>query len=90
MPEILKQTRSICSVCGETVPAQYEVRANEQVYFTRNCPSHGVIDTDLGNTAAFYRKSFDVEKLMIARYGDGGTTDLSRGSRRFLCGNLLA
>jgi uncharacterized radical SAM superfamily Fe-S cluster-containing enzyme len=83
LPAILKQAYSICSVCGETVPAQYEVRDNEQVYFTRSCPSHGVVDTDLGFNAAFYRKSFSVEKLMIERYGDGGTTDLSRGQSPF-------
>lgn len=83
MTETLKQTRSICSVCGEIVPAQYEVRDNEQVFFTRNCPSHGVVDTNLGFHAAYYRKSFNVEKLMIERYGDGGNTDISRGLSPF-------
>src|SRR3984893_13797471 len=79
LAEILKQTRSICSLCGEIVPAIYEVRDNEQVFFTRTCPSHGVVDTDLGYHAAYYRKSFDVEKIMIERYGDGGNTDISKG-----------
>ncbi len=65
MAEILKDTRSICSTCGEIVPARYEVRDHEQVFFSRCCPSHGVVDTDLGYHAAFYRKSFNVEKLMI-------------------------
>ena len=83
MSEILKQTRSICSTCGEIVPAVYEVRDNEQVFFTRKCPDHGIVDTDLGFHAAFYRKSFDVEKIMIARYGDGGATDISRGLSPF-------
>src|SRR5579863_9181456 len=83
LAEILKQTRSICSVCGEIVPAQYEVRDNEQVFFTRACPAHGTAATDLGHHAAFYRKSFAVEKLMIARYGDGGDTDISRGLSPF-------
>ena len=83
MPEILKQTRSICSVCGEIVPATYEVRENEQVFFTRTCPMHGVVDTNLGFHAAFYRKSFDVEKIMVARYGGGGETDISRGLSPF-------
>jgi len=83
MFEILKQTRSICSVCGEIVPAAYEVRTNEQVFFTRTCPMHGVVDTDLGDHAAFYRKSFQVEKVMIARYGDGGDTDISQGLSPF-------
>ncbi len=83
MAEILKQTRSICSTCGEIVPATYEVRDNEQVFFTRTCPAHGVVDTDLGYHAAFYRKSFDVEKIMIAGYGDGGDTDISRGLSPF-------
>ncbi len=83
MSEILKQTRSICSTCGEIVPATYEVRDNEQVFFTRTCPAHGIVDTDLGYHAAFYRKSFDVEKIMIARYGDGGDTDISRGLSPF-------
>ena len=72
MAEILKQTRSICSICGEIIPATYEVRDNKQVFYTRRCPTHGVVDTDLGYHAAFYRKSFDVEKVMMARYGDGG------------------
>lgn len=83
MAEILKQTRSICSVCGEIVPATYEVRDNEQVFFSRNCPVHGVVDTDLGQQAVFYRKSFQVEKLMIERYGDGGDTDISQGLSPF-------
>ncbi len=83
MTETLKQTRSICSICGEIVPAAYEVRDGEQVFFTRACPTHGVVDTDLGYHAAFYRKSFQVEKLMIARYGDGGNTDISQGLSPF-------
>ncbi|HKV58628.1 MAG TPA: hypothetical protein VJO32_10105, partial [Ktedonobacteraceae bacterium] len=83
MSEILKHTRSICSNCGEIIPATYEVRDNEQVFFTRKCPIHGVVDTDLGFHAAFYRKSFDVEKVMLARYGDGGDTDISRGLSPF-------
>lgn len=83
MAEILKHTRSICSTCGEIVPATYEVRENEQVFYTRRCPAHGVVDTDLGYHAAFYRKSFDVEKVMIARYGDGGDTDISQGLSPF-------
>ena len=83
MSEILKQTRSICSSCGEIVPATYEVRDNEQVFFSRACPMHGVADTDLGYNAAYYRKSFDVEKLMIGRYGDGGDTDISLGLSPF-------
>jgi len=83
LAEILKDTRSICSTCGEIVPARYEVRDHEQVFFSRCCPTHGVADTDLGYHAAFYRKSFEVEKLMIERYGDGGTTDISRGLSPF-------
>jgi len=61
----------------------YEVRENEQVFFTRTCPTHGVVDTDLGYHAAYYRKSFNVEKLMIERYGDGGDTDISKGLSPF-------
>ena len=83
MFEFLKQTRSICSTCGEIVPATYEVRDNEQVFFSRDCPLHGVTDTDLGFNAPYYRKSFNVEKLMIERYGDGGDTDISRGLSPF-------
>jgi 7,8-dihydro-6-hydroxymethylpterin dimethyltransferase len=83
LTEILKQTRSICSACGEIVPANYEVRDNEQVFFSRTCPMHGVVDTDLGYHAAYYRKSFNVEKLMIERYGDGGNTDISKGLSPF-------
>lgn len=83
MAEILKHTRSICSTCGEIVPAFYEVRDNEQVFFTRTCPTHGNVDTDLGFHAAYYRKSFDVEKVMIQRYGDGGDTDISKGLSPF-------
>ncbi|HZO71873.1 MAG TPA: radical SAM protein [Ktedonobacteraceae bacterium] len=83
MSEILKQTRSICSICGEIVPATYEAHENEQVFFTRTCPTHGRAETDLGYHAAFYRKSFQVEKLLIERYGDGGDTDISRGLSPF-------
>ena len=83
MTEILKQTRSICSTCGEIIPAMYEVRDNQQVVFTRTCPSHGTADTDLGYHAAFYRKSFEIEKIMIQRYGDGGDTDISKGLSPF-------
>jgi uncharacterized radical SAM superfamily Fe-S cluster-containing enzyme len=83
LAEILKYTRSMCSTCGEIIPATYEVRDNEQVFFTRVCPTHGIVDTDLGYHAAFYRKSFDVEKIMLARYGDGGETDISRGLSPF-------
>src|SRR5258708_15232176 len=61
----------------------YEVRDDEQVFFTRTCPTHGVVDTDLGYHAAFYRQSFQVEKLMIERYGDGGDTDISKGLSPF-------
>jgi 7,8-dihydro-6-hydroxymethylpterin dimethyltransferase len=83
LAEILKKTRSICSACGEIVPATYEVRDNEQVFFSRTCPTHGAGDTDLGYHAAFYRKSFTVEKLMIERYGDDGSTDISKGLSPF-------
>ncbi len=83
MNEVLKQTRSICSTCGEIVPAVYEVRTDEQVFFTRTCPTHGQVATDLGYHAAFYRKSFAVEKTMIQRYGDGGDTDISQGLSPF-------
>ncbi len=83
MVETLKQTRSICSLCGEIVPATYEVRAEEQVFFSRVCPMHGTVDTDLGYHAAFYRRSFEIEKIMIARYGDGGDTDISHGLSPF-------
>ncbi len=61
----------------------YEVRDNQQVFFTRTCPSHGTADTDLGYHAAFYRKSFEIEKIMIQRYGDGGDTDISNGLSPF-------
>ncbi len=83
MVEVLKQTRSICSTCGDIVPAAYEVRSDEQVFFTRTCPTHGVVDTNLGYHACFYRKSFQVEKVMIARYGDGGDVDISQGLSPF-------
>jgi uncharacterized radical SAM superfamily Fe-S cluster-containing enzyme len=83
LTEILKQTRSICSVCGEIVPATYEVRENEQVFFSRTCPTHGVVDTDLGYHARYYRQSFQTEKLMLERYGDGGNTDISKGLSPF-------
>lgn len=53
------------------------------MFFSRTCPAHGTTDTDLGQQAAFYRQSFEVEKLMLARYGDGGETDLSRGLSPF-------
>jgi uncharacterized radical SAM superfamily Fe-S cluster-containing enzyme len=83
LAETLKQTRSICSTCGEIIPATYEVRENDQVFFTRTCPTHGVTDTDLGYHTAYYRKSFAVEKLMLERYGDGEGTDLSQGLSPF-------
>jgi len=83
LAEILKHTRSICSTCGEIIPAIYEVHENDQVFFTRTCPIHGIVETDLGYHAAYYRKSFDVEKLMLVRYGDGGDTDLSKGLSPF-------
>ena len=83
MAEILKHTRSICSACGEIIPATYEVRAHERVFFSRTCPAHGTVDTDLGDHAAFYRHSFAVEQLMLERYGDGGQTDLSGGLSPF-------
>jgi uncharacterized radical SAM superfamily Fe-S cluster-containing enzyme len=83
LTEFLKRTRSICSSCGEIVPASYEVREDDQVVFSRTCPTHGGLDTDLGRHAAFYRKSFAVERLMLARYGDGGDTDLSHGLSPF-------
>jgi uncharacterized radical SAM superfamily Fe-S cluster-containing enzyme len=81
--EILKQTRSICSSCGEIVPATYEVRSGEAVFFARTCPAHGTSETNLGEQAAFYRRSFAVEQLMLARYGDGGETDISHGLSPF-------
>ncbi len=83
MAEILKHTRSICSTCGEIIPATYEVREHEWVFFSRTCPAHGTVDTDLGDHAAFYRNSFAVEQLMLERYGDGGQTDLSGGLSPF-------
>jgi len=61
----------------------YEVRANDEVFFSRTCPAHGRVDTELGPHAEFYRKSFQVERLMIERYGDGGTTDISQGLSPF-------
>ncbi len=83
LAEILKETRSICSECGEVVPATYEVQTGEQVFFTRTCPTHGSSATDLGLHAAFYRRSFEVERVMLARYGDGGDTDISHGLSPF-------
>lgn len=83
MIEVLKQTRSICPTCGEIVPATYEVRTNERVFFSRTCSVHGTLDTDLGQQAAFYRRSFEIERLMIERYGDGGDTDISQGLSPF-------
>ncbi|MGI0135292.1 MAG: radical SAM protein [Candidatus Micrarchaeaceae archaeon] len=83
MTEVLKHTRSLCSQCGDIVPATYEVREKEQVFFSRTCPIHGTTDTDLGEQAAFYRQSFEVEKVMLARYGDGGETDISHGLSPF-------
>lgn len=83
MSEILKQTRSICSTCGEIIPAAYEVRDDEQVFFTRSCPAHAVAATDLGRHAAFYRRSFAVEKVMLERYGDGADIDISGGLSPF-------
>src|SRR5260370_8197810 len=68
LPEILKQTRSICSTCGEIIPAAYAIGEHNHVFFTRNCPNHGGVDTDLGNHAVFYPKSFTVEKLFLERY----------------------
>jgi uncharacterized radical SAM superfamily Fe-S cluster-containing enzyme len=81
--EILKETRSICSKCGEIVPATYEVQTGEQVFFVRICPTHGSFATDLGFHAAFYRRSFEIERAMLARYGDGGDTDISQGLSPF-------
>jgi 7,8-dihydro-6-hydroxymethylpterin dimethyltransferase len=83
LAEVLKHTSSICSTCGEIVPATYEVRDQQRVFFMRRCPTHGVVDTDLGYHAAFYRRAFDVEKIMITRYGDGGDTDISKGLSPF-------
>ena len=83
MAEILKHTRSLCSTCGEIIPATYEVHDYQQVFFSRACPTHGTVNTDLGYYAAYYRKSFQVEQLMLERYGDGGDTDLSRGLSPF-------
>jgi len=83
LAEILKHTSSICSACGEIISATYEVRAHERVFFSRTCPAHGTVDTDLGDHAAFYRNSFAVEQLMLERYGDGGQTDLSGGLSPF-------
>ena len=83
MAEILKQTRSICSTCGEIIPAAYEIGERDCVFFTCTCPKHGAFVTDLGDNAAFYRKSFQVERLMLERYGDGGDTDLSKGLSPF-------
>jgi len=83
LAEILKHTRSICSTCGEIIPATYEVREHEWVFFSRTCPAHGTVDTDLGDHATFYRHSFAVEQLMLERYGDGGQIDLSGGLSPF-------
>jgi uncharacterized radical SAM superfamily Fe-S cluster-containing enzyme len=83
LAEIFKQTRSICSTCGEIVPAVYEARADEHVFFARTCPVHGTSETDLVKNASFYRRSFQVEKLMLERYGDGGDTDISQGLSPF-------
>jgi 7,8-dihydro-6-hydroxymethylpterin dimethyltransferase len=83
LAEILKHTSSICSACGEIIPATYAVRAHERVFFSRTCPAHGTVDTDLGDHATFYRHSFAVEQLMLERYGDGGQTDLSGGLSPF-------
>jgi uncharacterized radical SAM superfamily Fe-S cluster-containing enzyme len=44
---------------------------------------HGTFATDLGANAVFYRKSFQVERIMLERYGDGGDTDLSKGLSPF-------
>jgi 7,8-dihydro-6-hydroxymethylpterin dimethyltransferase len=83
MSEVLKLTRSICSTCGEIIPAAYEARDDERVLFTRRCPAHGSVDTDLGRQAAFYRRSFAVERVMLERYGDGGDSDISQGLSPF-------
>ena len=87
LAEILKQTRSICATCSEIIPAAYEIREHDHVFFTRICPTHGVADTDLGYHAAYYRKSFDVEKLMLERYGDVGTPIFPKDSLLILYAN---
>lgn len=66
---VLHETRSLCPDCGETIPARYEARENNFAVFTRECPTHGTQNTDLGQHADFYRHIFAIDKEIKKRYG---------------------
>lgn len=66
--EVLHETRSLCPDCGATVPARYEVLSDNTAAFTRECPTHGVQQTDLGPHVDFYRQIFTIDRELKRRY----------------------
>lgn len=66
--EVLHETRSLCPDCGETVPATYLAIENNRAVFTRDCPTHGRQETDLGSHADYYRQIFAVDREIKRRY----------------------
>jgi len=64
----LKDTRSVCPVCRQEVPAAYTATADGAAQFRRTCPTHGPLVTDLGPHAAFYARMFELDARMQQRY----------------------
>jgi hypothetical protein len=66
--QTLKATESLCPTCTARVPAEYLATPDGRAYFSRVCPTHGRITSDLGPYAAFYEKQFRIDRLLKTRF----------------------
>lgn len=55
--EILKQTKGICPVCFQEIPAEY-TEEKGKIYFCKYCPEHGITRVLISNRSEEYRELF--------------------------------
>jgi uncharacterized radical SAM superfamily Fe-S cluster-containing enzyme len=64
----LKDTASLCPVCGAQIPAAYVASDDGSAHFTRTCPTHGYFATDLGPYGDFYARQFELDARIQQRW----------------------
>ncbi len=64
----LKETASLCPVCGAQIPAAYVASEDGGAHFTRTCPTHGLFATDLGPYGDFYARQFELDARIQQRW----------------------
>lgn len=64
----LKETASLCPVCGAQIEAAYVADEAGGAHYTRICPTHGRFTTDLGPHADFYARMFALDEQIKQRW----------------------